>query len=162
MIILLNGCLNAGKTTVATAIVEQTTGLAHIEVDALRDFIRWMPLEESIELNLQNAVTVAKNFHARGISSIITYPLSSSDLTFIKGLLGDDSIPIHAITLYPGLDKLKINRGTRELTDVEFNRIDELHAMGVTTPDFGTIIDNSTQTVQETAAEVLKLAGYTM
>ena len=160
MIILLNGCLNAGKTTVAKAIVSQTTGLAHIEVDDLRNFISWMPLEESIELNLQNAVAVAKNFHARGISSIITYPLSSGDLVFIKKLLGDATIPLHAITLYPGLDKLKTNRGTRELTNVEVNRIDELYAMGVVTPDFGITIDNSMQTVEETAADVLKLAGY--
>ena len=52
MIILLNGCINAGKTTVAKAIVSRTNEFAHVEADALRDFIRWMPLEESIELNL--------------------------------------------------------------------------------------------------------------
>ena len=161
MIILLNGCINAGKTTVAQAIVSKTTGLAHVEVDALRDFIRWVPLEESIELNLQNAIAVAKNFHAKGISSIISYPLSRSDLVFIKALLGDETILVHAITLYPGLDKLKTNRGTRELTDWEFNRIGELHAMGIATPDFGITIDNSEQTVEETAAEVLRLVGFT-
>ena len=66
MIILLNGCINAGKTTVAKAIVSRTNEFAHVEVDALRDFIRWMPLEESIELNLQknhneNLIVETKN-----------------------------------------------------------------------------------------------------
>lgn len=159
MIILLNGSLNAGKTTVAEAIVERSIGFAHIEVDALRDFIRWLPLEESIELNLANAIAVAKNFHARQISSIISYPLSQGDFEFIKGLLSESQIEVCAITLYPGIDCLKTNRGTRELTEGELNRIDELAELGVLEPSFGKIVDNSAQTVEETVATVLKIAG---
>ena len=160
MIILLNGCINSGKTTVAEAIVARAIGFAHIEVDSLRDFIRWMPLEETIELNLKNSIAVAKNFHEKNINSVISYPLSKGDFSLIKELLCDHNIEVHAVTLYPGIDKLKSNRGTRELTEWELNRIDELHAIGVTKPNFGTIIDNSSQTVEETADDVLRVVGY--
>jgi adenylate kinase family enzyme len=161
VIILLNGSVNSGKTTVAEAIVARSIGFAHIEVDSLRDFIRWMPLEETIELNLQNAITIATNFHSKHISSVISYPLSKSDFEFIKDLLNDSSIEVHAVALYPGIDQLKTNRGNRELSEWEVNRIDELHRMGVTKPDFGTIIDNSSQTVEETVDSVLNTVGFT-
>ncbi|NCD33661.1 MAG: hypothetical protein EOL87_09645 [Spartobacteria bacterium] len=157
MIILLNGCINSGKTTVAESLAGRAIGFAHIEVDALRDFIRWMPLEGTIELNLKNAIDVARNFHKKNIHSIISYPLSMSDFAFIRDLLVGSQIEVYAITLYPGIDRLKTNRGTRELSEWELNRIDELHAMGVTRPSFGTLIDNAVQTVDETADEVLKI-----
>jgi adenylate kinase family enzyme len=159
MIILLNGCINSGKTTVAEAIVKRAAGFAHIEVDSLRYFIRWMPLEKTIRLNLKNAIAIAKNFNDESISSIISYPLSKSDFKFIKGLLSNCSIELHAITLYPGIEKLKTNRGARELTEWELERIEQLYDMGMANPDFGTIIDNSSQSVGETVDCVLNLVG---
>ncbi len=133
----------------------KASGYAHIEVDSLRDFIRWMPLIESIQLNLKNAVSVAKNFHEKNLHSIITYPLSENDYLFIKDLLSDTNIELRAFTLYPGIEKLKMNRGARELTSWELNRIDELHNTGVTNPAFGITIDNSNQTIEETADQIL-------
>tara|TARA_R110001583_G_scaffold40778_1_gene130095 strand:- start:21407 stop:21754 length:348 start_codon:yes stop_codon:yes gene_type:complete len=84
MIILLNGSINSGKTTVARAIVERAINFAHIEVDSLRDFIRWMPLEETIELNIKNAIDVAKNFHDNNINSVISYPLSEDSYLYTR------------------------------------------------------------------------------
>ena len=159
MIILLNGCINAGKTTVAKSLMKRSMGFAHIEVDTLRDFIRWMPLEQSIELNLKNAIAVAKNFDDANIHSVISYPLSEDNVNFINTLLVGTSIDVHAITLYPGIDKLKINRGARELTKWEVERIDVLHAAGLAKPCFGTIVDNSQQTVEETIDRILQIVG---
>ena len=155
MIVLLNGSINSGKTSVAKAMCSKASGYAHIEVDSLRDFIRWMPLIESIQLNLKNAVSVAKNFHEKNLHSIITYPLSENDYLFIKDLLSDTNIELRAFTLYPGIEKLKMNRGAREITSWELNRIDELHNTGVTNPAFGITIDNSNQTIEETADQIL-------
>lgn len=159
MILLLNGSINAGKTTIAKSIVKRSINFAHIEVDALRDFVRWMPLEETIELNIKNAVDIAKNFHDKNINSVISYPLSEDNFNYINELLLNTSIEVHAVALYPGIDKLKTNRGMRQLTDWEMQRIDVLHEEGLTKPCFGTIIDNSEQTIEETTDRVLKSIG---
>ena len=159
MILLLNGSINAGKTTIAKSIVERSINFAHIEVDALRDFVRWMPLEETIELNIKNAVAIAKNFHEKNINSVISYPLSEDSFNYINELLLNSSIEVHAVALYPGIDQLKTNRGMRQLTDWEVQRIDVLHEMGLTKPCFGSIIDNSEQTIEETTDSVLKVVG---
>ena len=157
MIVLLNGCINSGKTTVAKSIVERSIGFAHIEVDALRDFVRWMPLEETIELNIKNAIAVAMNFHKNNINSVISYPLSEENFNYINELLLDSSIEVHAVALYPGIDKLRTNRGMRELTEWEVQRVDVLHEMGLSKPCFGTVIDNSEQTIEETTDSVLQI-----
>ncbi|MBT3785476.1 GNAT family N-acetyltransferase [bacterium] len=160
MIILLNGCINSGKTSVAQAIVHTSEGFAHIEVDALRDFIPWMPLEESIELNLRNAISVAINLNEEKIHSIVAYPLSRVNFEFVKELLKDTRIEVFPITLYPGLELLKSNRGSRELTPWELSRIDVLHQAGYANPGFGTLINNSRQTIEETAHQVLKIVAH--
>lgn len=159
MILLLNGSINAGKTTIGKSISNRKINFAHIEGDALRNFIRWMPLEETIKLNIKNAITIAKNFDEHNIHSVISYPLTADNLDYIKELLKGTSIELHTVALYPGIDKLKTNRGTRELTDEEINRIDVLHEMKITNPDFCTVIDNSTQTVEETTNSVLQAIG---
>ena len=45
MIILLNGCINAGKSTVAQALVRLLTDAAHIELDDLRHCMPALPFE---------------------------------------------------------------------------------------------------------------------
>jgi len=159
MILLLNGSINAGKTTISKSIVERGINFAHIEVDVLRNFISWIPLEDSIELNIKNAVQIAKNFDDKNIHSIISYPLSNENYKVIKKQLKDTSIKIHAVTLYPGLKTLKSNRGDRALSAWEIKRIDELHEMKLTMPSFGIIIDNSKQTIEETTDSVLSAIG---
>lgn len=160
MVILLNGSINSGKTTIGHEILAMDIGFAHIEVDDLRHFISWMPLAQSIKLNLENAASVANNFNNAGIHSVITYPLSSSDYIYISRLLEGYGIEYVAITLFPGVENLKKNRGDRELTDWELSRIDELFEEGTATPDFGVTINNSDLSVKETAMAVLESAGF--
>lgn len=157
MVILLNGSINSGKTTVGKALCLREK-FAFIEVDSLRDFVSWLPLEESIELNLENAVDVAKNFDLRGINSVIAYPLSEKDYLFVRELLECAGIDVIPITLYPGLVSLCSNRGGRELSDWEVSRIGELVDTGIAKPDFSHIIDNSKISVEETVDKVLDLA----
>ncbi len=159
MVILLNGSINSGKTTIGKYIASLGMGIAHIEVDSLRDFIRWMPLKDSIEINLENAASVAINFHKRDIDSVITTPLSGDDYTFLGSLLQSAGIRYKAIALNPGIPELKKNRGARKLTEWEFNRIDELAVEGSVNPCFGEIVNNSELSVDATAQMVLQLAG---
>lgn len=46
MIILLNGCINAGKSTVAKALVRLLKDAAHVELDDLRHCMSALPFED--------------------------------------------------------------------------------------------------------------------
>lgn len=160
MVILLNGSINSGKTTVGKAIASMGFGFAHIEVDNLREFIQWMPLKQSIPINLENAASVAVNFHRHGIHSVITIPLSEDDYEFLCTYFKKQGLVYSAIALFPGIASLKSNRGSRALTAWEINRIDELVVEGCANPKFCTVVDNSAMSVEETARKVLELAGF--
>ena len=155
MIILLNGSINAGKTTVSKQIMQMLPRTAHVEVDDLREFIRFMPLLESIPLNLQNTVAVTRNFVAFGLNVVISCPLRQEDYDYLVRELTPLGVPIYAVTLSPRMAVALTNRGTRELTEWELRRIPELYAEGIPNPAFGMMIDNVHQTPEETAREIL-------
>ena len=50
MIILINGSMNAGKSTVAKLLINKIPRTAHVE--SLRRFIEWMSIDESIPYNI--------------------------------------------------------------------------------------------------------------
>jgi len=160
VIVLINGSINAGKTTVSKALGDLLLRTAHIEVDSLDDFIQWMSLEESIPLNLKNAAAIARNFLDYGLNVVISYPLNLSDYTYlVKELAG---FPLYCFTLSPPLEVAQRNRGARELSEWEIQRIAFHYATGIAHPPFGSSIDNATQTPQQTAALIvssLKDAG---
>lgn len=117
MIILLNGSINAGKTTVAKAIQKKLTHVAHVEVDALHHFTPWVPHSESIPTILENALVITRNFIRRNFRVIITWPLSEREFEYISKELSDLKVPMAAIALCPGLETALTNRGTRELNE---------------------------------------------
>lgn len=155
MIIFLNGSINAGKSTVAKLIAKELSDTALIEIDALREMISWMPIDQSIPLNLENAVSVITNFAKRNLNVVIPYPLSEKNYDFLMENLKDLNANIRVFTLAPQLDKVLTNRGTRELDDWERERIKHHYAIGIPTPSFGEIVDNSNQTPEETAQYIL-------
>ena len=156
MIILLNGSINAGKTTVAKQLIQLLPRTAHVEVDSLREFIAWMPLAESIPLNLQNAVAVTRNFVAHGLNVIVSTPISQEEYDYLRREFAPLGIPIHCVTLNPDLAVTLTNRGTRELTEWERKRIPYHYKVGINSPQFGTVIDNTRQTPDETAREIFE------
>ena len=159
MILLLNGSINAGKTTVSKQIVQMLPRTAHVEVDDLREFIRFMPLLESIPLNLANTVAVTRNFARFGLNVIVSCPLRQEDYDYLVQELTPLGIPIHTVTLRSSMAVTLTNRGTRELTEKELRRIPELYAEGIPNPPFGIIIDNTRQTPEETARHILNQLG---
>ena len=156
VILLLSGSINAGKTTVSKELVRLLPRTAHVEVDALHDFVGWMPLTESIPLNLQNAVAVTRNFVNFGLNVVLSSPLPLEDYEFLVRELEPLGIPVHAVTLSPPLPVALTNRGTRDLTEWELGRIPYLYETGIASPPFGIIINNAHQTPEETAREVLR------
>lgn len=62
---------------------------------------------------------------------------------------------VYVFTLSPELEKALTNRGNREITEEEKDRIKYHYEIGINTPSFGEIIDNSEQTPEETAKIIL-------
>ncbi len=156
MIIFLNGPINAGKSTVAKLLAEKIPNSAIVEIDALRDMIPWMPIDQAVPINLENAAAVIRNFTKYSISCIVPYPLSEKNCAYMTRALADIETPIHYFTLAPSIETALSGRGSRKLDDAERERIKYHYSIGIHAPSFGTIIDNSNQTPEETAREILE------
>jgi len=155
MIIFLNGSINSGKSTLADILAKKLPDVALLEIDELRAMIEWMPRDKAIPINLENAVSLIKNFSKRGLSDIIPYPLSQNNYDYIMGEIGSLSAKIYFFTLAPRLEKVLTNRGTREINEIEKDRIEYHYSIGINKPSFGEVIDNSDQTPEETAKIIL-------
>lgn len=107
MVILLNGPINTGKSTIAELLKKELSHTAVIEVDKLRAFVDWLTLKEAIPLNLRNAVALVKNFEKAGINSIVPYPLSQRNYDFLRGELKEVDAKIFTFTLNPSLETAK-------------------------------------------------------
>lgn len=154
MIIFINGSINSGKSTVSKIIADKLGNTAVIEIDDLRNFIEWMPLDMAIPINLENALALIGVFINKGLNVIIPYPLSKNNYDyFIKNLHDIDDIKV--FTLSPNLETALMNRGSRELDDWEKDRIKYHYEIGINKPDFGVIIDNSNETPDQTVEKIL-------
>lgn len=154
MVIIINGTINSGKTTVAKILLEKLPRTAHIE--KLRQFIEWMSIEESIPYSIKNIICLTRNFVRGGLNVLISYPISSENYRIIEREITDLGQPIFAFTLAPRLEVVTKNRGNRELADWEVERIKKDYSEGFHQPDYGIVIDNSDQTPEETAKDIIK------
>ena len=159
MIIFLNGTLNAGKSTVAKLLEKRLPRTAVVEVDSLRNFIAWLDIDEAIPLNLKNAASVVRNFAEAGFNVIVPYPMSEADHSYLLSQLNGMDTTIHVITLRPTIEKASASTYQRTLSEWERQRIKHHHVIGLTDPGFGIIIDNTSQTPEQTVAAVLKSLG---
>lgn len=155
MIIFINGSINSGKSTVANILYKKLPNFALVEVDVFHKMIDWMPISKSVPINLENAIFVIENFAKNGIGSIVPYPLSQKNYDYIMSELKELNEKIYVFTLSPKLDKALINRGERELTNEEKDRIKYHYDIGIHAPTFGETIDNSEQKPEETAEIIL-------
>jgi len=155
MIIFINGSINAGKSAVAKILSKKLSNVALVEIDVLRDMISWMPIEQAVPLNLENAISVIKNFSKKGLNVIVPYPLSNKNYDYVANSLTGVDTKIYFFTLAPKIEKALTNRGARELNDWERERIRHHYKIGIHNPGFGEIIDNTDQTPEETAELIL-------
>ena len=155
MIIFINGSINSGKSTVAKLLSKELPKSALLEIDVLHEMIEWMPIDQAVPFNLENASSLIKNFVHRGIDVIVPYPLSEKNYAYFQANLESLAIPIFVFTLAPSLEKALMNRGNRELTEWETERIKHHYNIGIHKPTFGEIIDNSDQTPEETVRDIL-------
>ncbi|MDD2274683.1 MAG: hypothetical protein PHI91_02640 [Candidatus Pacebacteria bacterium] len=157
MIIFINGSINSGKSTIARLLADKLGNSALLEIDSLRNFIEWMPLEEAIPINLENTVAIIKVFVKNNINVIIPYPLDKENYNYLISELDQFKNDLHTFTLSPRLEVILRNRGSRELTDWERERINYHYNTGINNPDFGIIIDNSEEAPKETVSKILQM-----
>lgn len=155
MIIFLNGSINAGKSTIAKILAKNIANTALLEIDVFHEMVKWMPIDQAVSLNLENAVSIILNFAKRNLNVIVPYPLSQKNYEYMTDNLKEINAKIYFFTLAPKLEKVLTNRGTRELADKEKDRIKHHYDIGIQNPKFGEKIDNSDQTPQETADYIL-------
>jgi cytidylate kinase len=155
MIIFINGSINSGKSTVAKTLAEKLGNTAVVEIDSLCEFIDWMPLEKAIPINLENAVSVIRTFVRNGLHVVIPYPLSKRNYDYVSKKLSEFEDQIQTYTLDLEIESALTNRGTRELSDWERDRIRHHYASGITKPEFGVVIDTNLKSVEEVANCIL-------
>jgi len=155
MIIFINGSINSGKSTVAKILATKISNTAIVEIDSFHSMIEWMPIEQAVPINLENAISTIKNFVNKSLNIIVPYPLSQKNYDYMLENLKGLNTKISVFTLAPKLEKVLVNRGTRDLNDWEIDRINHHYKIGIHTPSFGEIIDNSEQTPKQTADIIL-------
>ncbi len=155
MIIFINGSINSGKSTISKLLIKKLERSALIEIDVFHKMIEWIPIEKAVPINLENAVSVIRNFSKRGLSIIVPYPLSQKNYAYVINGLKDLNVKIYVFTFAPQLAKALTNRGTRNLENWERERIKHHYNIGITSPMFGEIIDKSEQTPEETVRLIL-------
>ncbi|MBI2414419.1 hypothetical protein HYV31_01045 [candidate division WWE3 bacterium] len=161
MIIIINGSRNSGKTTVAKILQKKIPNTAHVEVDSLRDFIDWMDGEVgAYTLSIENAALITNNFVTHGLNVIFTYLLENTDYQNIIKIFGSAGTKIYVFTLNPDLNVVLTNRGNRELSSKEQERIRYHYKPGTNKPSFGQIIDNTKQTPEETANTIIAKLSF--
>lgn len=157
MIVFINGSIHAGKSTIAKLLSEKLPRCANIEIDELRNFISSTPLEESIPLNLQNTISLIKNFVAQDFNVVVPYPLSQKNYEYVSEQLNGIDTEIFFITLAPNIEKALTDSDNRTLDDWERERIKHHYKKGIPSPNFGTIIDSTDDTPAETLKKVLSV-----
>jgi len=155
MVIFISGSINSGKTTISKLLKNKIPNTAHIEVDDLRAFIDWMPLEKSIPINLQNSISIINNFSANNINSIVSYPLNKKEYDYMISELQNKK-DIYFFILAPTLEVALSQRNNRKLTEWEIERIKYHYSTGINNPGFGIVINNSDHTPDQTVNEILK------
>jgi cytidylate kinase len=149
MIVFINGSINSGKSTLAKLLAEKIGNCAVLEIDNLRKFIEWMPIEKAIPINLENAISLIENFDKNDLNVVIPYPLSEKNYKYIKNNLKTKS-KVYFFTLSLDLVEVLKDRGNRKLDDWERERIKHHYEIGINKPSFGKIINTTNQTPKET------------
>ena len=155
MIIFINGSINAGKSTLAKILASKIPNTANVEIDNLRDFIHWLKIDKAVPISLENAVLVINNFAKHGFNVVVPYPLSQKNYKYLKKELTVNKL--YFFTLSPDIKKAQSDTKDRTLTQWERDRIQHHYNIGISNPVFGKIIDNTNQTPDETAEEIISL-----
>lgn len=159
-IINIGGPINSGKTTISKLLSKKLPNSIFIEVDELMsdEDIAAMPIfMDRIHERLRRLyVEIEKQILENKLDYLIfAYPMYQNTFENISKITNSKAEFI-VITLNPDMKKCQTNRGTRELTDWEINRIKEMYNEGVNSfKQSDLLIDNTYQKPEETVNIIL-------
>jgi cytidylate kinase len=154
MLIFLSGSINSGKTTTSQALARRLNA-ACINVDDLNDTIPNFNLATDLDKSMDLAIETINQALAKGQDVVANYVLRPQDFKRLQTEV--NTKPVHVITLAPRLEVAQSQRGDRVLTDWEIQRIKHHYDIGIASPKFGIILDNSDLSVEQTVDKILKL-----
>jgi hypothetical protein len=157
MIIFINGSINAGKSTVAEKLAKKFEKPALIEIDNIGAFIDWMDIDDAVPINLENAVSVIRNLSKRGFTCVVPYPLSEKDYKYVMDGLSDLNEDIQVFTLSPKIEKAQSDTADRKIGEWERARIQHHYDIGIPSPSFGVVIDNTNESPDETVERIFEI-----
>ena len=102
-------------------------------------------------VTLQNVIAVSRNFLSAGFNVVIDYPFYKADFERVRDELTGVADSVHPFVLSPRLEVAQSQRGERVLSRWEVDRIAHHYSTNLHNPGFGTRIDNSDLTSEETA-----------
>ncbi|MBQ8482289.1 MAG: adenylyl-sulfate kinase [Alphaproteobacteria bacterium] len=160
-IINISGPINSGKTTVSKLLTEKLPYCFFIEVDNL------LSDEEQKKMNLKleegwaerlkrlDEIIIKEKKNRCYENIIFAYPMT--DRTYHRWKLWEDkNTKFINVTLSPDIEICLKNRGNRELTEWEKQRIKQMYAQNYNAPQCADIvIDNGKQTPEETVTEII-------
>jgi hypothetical protein len=155
MLILINGSINSGKSTIAKLLAKSLKDAVVFELDDIRDEIPDVPIDKAIPTVHKRAIQKLATEYKNNLV-IIPYPLSRMSYNNFYIQIKDIHKDIYAFTLSPSKKIAQSNRGGRRLNDWERKRIDYHYSININNPGYGKVINNSSQSPEETAGEILK------
>ena len=161
LILNINGPINSGKSTVSKILVNMIPKATFIEVDELMSDEEEKKLGLGMEAGwkererrLNEKLLSLKQSHEYE-TIIFAYPIAEESYKTWSSMADDDTRFIN-ITLAPSLKVCLKNRGTRELTDWEKNRIREMYNEGYQKRPYSDLIINNDNQNPEQTAEIIK------
>ncbi len=151
MVIFISGSINSGKTATGKALAKKLNA-KFIDIDDINDRIPNFDLSKDIPKGIALAVEEINKLTDSGHSVVVSYVIGKKDYNQINESLKDEDRSF--ITLAPRIDVAQSNRGSRELTEWEVNRVKHHYDTGIANPDFGGIIDNSELSLEETVEKI--------
>jgi gluconate kinase len=148
-VIIVNGAINSGKSTVAQKLANIISDSIFIEGDELgnhdNDLEKWIPTV------LQAIVQRAKDLDCRNM--FVAFPLRHKDWEYLQQHLNADLI---CVTLSPPMNVALSTRNSRQLEHWERNRIQEMYYEGYHEQDFSHLIHNNEHETPEETARYIK------
>lgn len=153
MLVLISGSVNAGKSSTAKLLAEKL-GAEFLDFDELEMSVPDFSLEKDIPKVIRKGIEKINQLTDTGNNVVASCVLREEDYRQI--LKGVKTKQRYFFTLAPRLEIVQSDRG-RGLSDWEHRRIKYHYDTGIANPPFGSIIDNSDMSLEETVDKIVSI-----